>query len=87
MSREKKKRKNTIKTCCTLSVLTGDDVPVLASLLASQRHHETLGGDDGNLVDGVQDQVEDALLLEQVLAVSEGTEGHLAFVVLCRSDE
>jgi hypothetical protein len=40
-----------------------------------------LAGDGVHLVDGVQDQAEDALLLEQVLPISQGLEVLLTLLV------
>lgn len=62
--------------------VVADDVPHLAGLLAGQADQVALAGDDGDLVDGVQDQVEDALLLTQVLAVPQRAQLDLTLLVL-----
>lgn len=49
------------------------NIPVEAGLLPGESHQVALLGDDGDLVDGVQDQVENAFFLEQVLAVPQGS--------------
>ena len=64
-----------------LEEVTGDVVPLLSGLLSCQRRDEALAGDDVHLVDAVQDEVEDALLLKQVLPISEGFQELLLLLV------
>ena len=59
----------------------GDGLPLVARLLASEGGEQALAGDNVHLVDHVQDEVEDALLLEQVLPVPQGLEELLALLV------
>ena len=68
-------------TLC-LQWLTRDNLPVLPALLPGERHEVSLRGYHGDLVDGVQDEDEDALLLEQILPVSEGAQANLALFML-----
>jgi hypothetical protein len=63
--------------------VAGDLVPILAGLVSSQGNKKSLTGDDVDFVDGFQDQVEDAFLLEQILPVAQSTQFVLLFLVLC----
>lgn len=60
-----------------------DDVPVVAGSITREGRHETRGCDHRDLVDGVQDQIEDAFLLEQILTVSQRSQLDLLLFVLC----
>jgi hypothetical protein len=64
-----------------LEQVSGDIVPLLSGFLPGQRGQDALAGDGVHLVDGVQDQAEDALLLEQVLPISQGLEVLLTLLV------
>jgi hypothetical protein len=55
----------------------------LAGLVSSQGNEKSLRGDDVDFVDGFQNQVEDAFLLEQILPVAQSTQFVLLFLVLC----
>jgi len=60
-----------------------NEFPVLASGLAGQRGHVSLSCNDSNLVNSVQDQVEDAFLLKQILAIAQGSKFDLLLLVFC----
>ena len=55
----------------------------MASGLAGQRGHVSLSCNDCNLVNSVQDQVEDAFLLKQILAIAQGSKFDLLLLVFC----
>lgn len=62
--------------------IPGDHVPVLSGLVSCQEAgQEALGGDDVDLVDGLENEVQDSLLLEKILPVSKGAELVLLFFV------
>ena len=67
--------------------VVADDVPHLSRLLAGEGDQVSLAGDDGDLIDGVQDQVQDALLLTQVLAVPQRAQLDLTLLVLCTAGQ
>jgi len=56
-------------------------VPILSGLIAGQRDKEALGCDNVDFVDGFEDQIEDAFLLEKILSVSQRTQFVLFFLV------
>ena len=58
-------------------------VPGLTALVPGKCHEETLRRDHVDLVDGLEDQVQYALLLEQVLTISQRSESVLLLFVLC----
>ena len=64
-----------------LKEVTGHVVPLLPGLLSCKGRNEALAGDDVHLVDAVQDEVEDALLLKEILTISEGFQEFLLLLV------
>lgn len=60
----------------------GDEVPTLASLIAGKKAgQEALRGNYVDFINGLQYEIEYALLLEQILAISQGTKAVLLLLV------
>lgn len=67
--------------CQQLIQVSGYLVPGLTALVTRKSDEKTLRRDHVDLVDGFQDQIQYTFLLEQVLAISQGSEFVLFLLV------
>lgn len=60
-----------------------DDFPALTRLVTSKSHKKALGSYDVDLINGFEDQIEDAFLLEQILSISQSSKTVLLLFMFC----
>lgn len=60
-----------------------DDFPALTRLVTSKSDKKALGSYDVDLINGFEDQIENAFLLEQILSISQSSKTVLLLFMFC----